>query len=351
MRWVNKKNVDHDQVNNALRVSMSTNSLTNGGPCVRTLERKIRDAYEIDDSKAVIVTSSGHAALRAGAMAINYIHGNLLWAAQSFTFPASAQLSPARTVVLDIDECFGLDLEKVQPEVGALVVTNVFGNVVDLDKYQKFCDERALPLMYDNAATHMTYYKGKNVNNYGTASAISFHHTKPLGFGEGGALIIDVRYETAARSMINFGIGLTNSYWLPSGFNGKMAEIPAAYISTYMSASASISKLHGSKLYDRALEWCANQENFDLIPSFHDQGRILPACLCILAKRSSDLALQALREKGIEARRYYYPLTDDPVVKKMYNMIICLPCHVDITTEDLEACLRIMTSAVTVSKT
>ena len=52
----------------------------------------------------------------------------------------------------------------------------------------------------------ITFYKGRNSCNYGNGSIISFHHTKPFGFGEGGAIIIDSKYEEGARRLINFGI-------------------------------------------------------------------------------------------------------------------------------------------------
>ena len=62
-------------------------------------------------------------------------------------------------------------------------------------------------LIFDNAATPFTYYKGKSCCNYGHGSTISFHHTKPLGFGEGGAIIVDKKYEKNKEYLYS------NSYW------------------------------------------------------------------------------------------------------------------------------------------
>ena len=91
------------------------------------------------------------------------------------------------------------------------------------------------PLIYfDNAATSYTFYKGKNCLNYGNGCTISFHHTKPFGFGEGGAIIVDKKYEKNIRCLNNFGIGLTDNYYVKEGNNNKMSEVSAVYIIQYL---------------------------------------------------------------------------------------------------------------------
>ena len=87
-----------------------------------------------------------------------------------------------------------------------MIVTNIFGNVVDIQKYESFCRENNKFLIFDNAATGYTEYKGKNCLNFGIGCTISFHHTKPFGFGEGGAIIVDKKYEKSIRCLNNFGI-------------------------------------------------------------------------------------------------------------------------------------------------
>ena len=83
-------------------------------------------------------------------------------------------------------------------------------------------------------ATPYTFFKGKNSCNFGIGATISFHHTKPLGFGEGGAIIVDKKYEKNIRCLINFGIDLTEKYWVKEGNNYKMSDISAVYILQYL---------------------------------------------------------------------------------------------------------------------
>ena len=69
---------------------------------------------------------------------------------------------------------------------------------------------------------------GSNSCNYGCGSYISLHHTKPLGFGEGGLAIIDREYEEATRIATNFGI-IDEQFNERSG-NYKISEVNAAAI-------------------------------------------------------------------------------------------------------------------------
>ena len=75
---------------------------------------------------------------------------------------------------------------------------------------------------------HIHFIKAKNSCNYGTGSFISLHHTKPIGFGEGGLAIIDKEYEKYTRAAVNFGMeeGVFNE----NGGNYKISEISAAGI-------------------------------------------------------------------------------------------------------------------------
>ena len=118
------------------------------------------------------------------------------WVTQSFTFPPSAQGPLSTAQIVDINEKFSLDLDQLDPEtLDGIIVTNIFGNVVDISKYVDWSNRHRKFLVFDNAATPYTFYKGSNSCNYGNGSIISFHHTKPLGFGEGGAIIVDKKYE------------------------------------------------------------------------------------------------------------------------------------------------------------
>ena len=228
--------------------------------------------------------------------------------------------------------------------IDGLIVTNIFGNVVDIGKYERFCRENNKFLIFDNAATGYTEYNGKNCLNYGNGCTISFHHTKPFGFGEGGAIIVDKKYEKSIRCLNNFGIGLTDKYWVPEGNNNKMSEISAVYILQYLERNTDkIINTH-NELYLYFKEHMKNiATHFKLFPSFHD-GIIVPSCFCILFDKYDDKIRERLLENNIQARKYYHPLNDSKLANEIFDKILCIPCNIDMDRSDIDNIFRLLSN-------
>ena len=296
--------LNSELVEKYLAEPLKTRQFTNGGTNVKKLEEFIKTQFKIDDNKCVIVVTNGSVALHALTSGIEYYEKTQInWATQAFTFPPSAQSNLSTVKIIDIDEDGGLDLEQVDNTTGGLIVTNIFGNVVDIGKYERFCKEHSKFLIFDNAATGYTEYNGKNCLNYGNGCTISFHHTKPFGFGEGGAIIVDKKYEKSIRCLNNFGIGLTEKYWVPEGNNNKMSEISAIYILQYLERNTDKIINHHNELYLYFKEQLRKNTHFKLFPSFHD-GVIVPSCFCILFDKYDDKIREKLLENNIQARKY-----------------------------------------------
>lgn len=343
INWLPKKYIDTKYVNELLLKSLEKNQFSNYGPNVQLLEKIIRNKLQIDDSKAIIAVTNGSIALQVIAASIQYYHKtNINWATQSFTFPPSAQGTLKNTKIVDIDKDGGLNLEEINDNIQGIIVTNIFGNVVDIQKYVIWAKTNNKFLIFDNAATPFTFYNNKSCCNYGNASTISFHHTKPLGFGEGGVIIIDKKYENNIRCLINFGIKLTDNYWVPEGNNYKMSDISAVYIIQYFNNFDEIVKKHNflynyfkSKLQD-------NKLNIKLFPSFHDKNKILPSCLCLLFDNYDDNIRIKLLENNVFCRKYYHPLKQTKNSVELFNKILCLPCNIDMTTEHIDYIIKLL---------
>ncbi|MDA9298944.1 DegT/DnrJ/EryC1/StrS family aminotransferase [Crocinitomicaceae bacterium] len=347
MKWIAKKNIDNSIVNNLMTIPLKTNQFTNGGTNVKKLEEFIMNRFKIDENKCVIVVTNGSVALHALTSGIEYYEKTQInWATQAFTFPPSAQSNLSTVKIIDIDKDGGLDLEQVDNTIGGLIVTNIFGNVVEIDKYEKFCRENNKFLIFDNAATGYTEYNGKNCLNYGNGCTISFHHTKPFGFGEGGAIIVDKKYEKSIRCLNNFGIGLTDKYWVPEGNNNKMSEISAVYILQYLERNIDkIINTH-NELYLYFKEHMKNiTTHFKLFPSFHDRI-IVPSCFCILFDKYDDKIRERLLENNIQARKYYHPLNDSKVANEIFDKILCIPCNIDMDRSDIDNIFYLFSSNV-----
>jgi dTDP-4-amino-4,6-dideoxygalactose transaminase len=345
IEWVPNKEIDTNLVNKLLEDCLLKKQFTNYGKNVKSLEKFLTEKLEIDDNKTVVVVLNGSVALHILTSAIDYYHKRVSqWATQSFTFPASAQGTLSNVIIVDIDLDGGIDLSSINEGIDGLIITNIFGNVVDINKYVDFCEKNNKFLIFDNAATAYTFYKGKNCLNYGHGSTISLHHTKPFGFGEGGAIIVDKKYEDIVRGLITFGMNLGKKHYVPEGNNSKMSEISAIYILQYIENNfESIINIH-QRLYHylkNLLETKYKNLDCHLFPSFHDNV-ITPACFPLLFNKYNDNIRLKLLEKGVLCRKYYHPLENTPTAINIYDKILCIPCTKDMDESQIIYILEII---------
>ena len=343
INWVPNKKINNKKVNELMKKSIETCQFTNYGPNVQLLEKIIRDKLLIDGNKAVICVTNGSVALHSLTYSIEYFHKKTIkWGTQSFTFPPSVQGTLSKSKIVDIDLDGGLDLNGLDESINGIIVTNIFGNIVDIEKYEKWAKDNNKFLIFDNAATPFTFYKNSNSCNYGNGSIISFHHTKPLGFGEGGAIIVDNKYEKIIRCLNNFGIGLSNEYFLREGNNYKMSDISAIYIIQYLDNFDNIIQHH--KLLYKHFKIKIKELNLPikLFKSFHNGDNIFPSCLCLLFNNSEDSIKIAniLKENKIFCRKYYEPLKKTINTMNIYNKILCIPCNIDIDIDILNIIIK-----------
>lgn len=334
--WLNRKQIHTDRVEKYLSASLERNQFTNGGPCVKLLESRVRELLNIDAGKAVIVVNNGASALHAIASGLQIaLNRNLKWATSSFTFPASAQGSLQGSFIVDIDESAGPDISLLPENIDGLIVTNVLGHVGDLQKYQDWAEKNGKFLVLDNAACSSSFYRGTNTVNIGVASIISFHHTKPIGFGEGGAVIIDSQYEQAIRNVINFGYDMVklNQIWLPEGSNFKMSDVAAAYILQYFDDFDTIKQKH-QELYQYFSNRVSQLNNgVKLFPNFSENTPFVSSLVVVFP---TTIVLDRLSSFNIEVKKYYKPLLLEGNALDLYSRIACFPCHIGMSVDDVD---------------
>ena len=349
INWIPRKEIDHENIQELLKPSLEKNQFTNYGPNVQLLEKEIKQMFEVEDHKSVIAVSNGSVAIHILSAALEIYHKKpISWATQSFTFPPSAQMGLKNASIVDIDNDGGIDLDKLEDyikptaDVG-IVVTNVFGNLVNIDKYESWAKAENRFLIFDNAATSYTFYKNRNCINYGVGSTISFHHTKPFGFGEGGAIIVDKQYEDAVRSLTNFGIGYSSEYFLREGTNGKMSDVSAVYILSHLYHNfEKIVTIH-SQLYNYTCEKIKKYEGVKLFPSYHDKdSKIVPSCLTFVFDKYDKKYETKLLNNHIFCRKYYYPLKKTEVSEQLFNSILCVPCTTEMTTDCIDTIFELL---------
>lgn len=346
--WVDNKQFDNDEVNKLLQIPLSLNQLTNYGPLVRELELYFTEKLELDNDKTVIVVNNGALGMNALASGINMFYKRKLkYATQAFTFPCSAQGILSDSIIVDIDDELSLDLTTLSSDnedIDGIIVTNLFGNVCNINKYCEWADKNDKILLFDNATVPFTSYNNKNANNYGHGSIISLHHTKPIGFGEGGLIVVDKKYEKYVRKCINFGFSVKNGVvgWDRLGMNCKMSEISAAYILSYIQNNKEILIKHYNKIYEVFVDKIKNIKGVRIFPNFGDVPFISSFTVIFDDIEITNDHINQFELNNITAKKYYTPLENLPNSTKLFKHILCLPCHLSVSEDTLNRYILII---------
>ena len=303
--------------------AQSSNHFANGGWAVKELEARAREMLQISESKAIVATSSGSSALHAILFAMmRQNNANMRVATQDFTFPSASQGPATGPIITDIDQNCNMNIyDEFAHNYGQIyIVTNCFGSIQDLDNILLYAQEHKKIIIFDNAATPYSFYNGINTCNLGQASFISLHHTKHIGFGEGGLAIVDRHLEEGVRVACNFG--LVDKQFNERGSNFKMSEISAAAILQYWD-SFNIDELQ-KKLVDNYYEKLFElnkQFQGTVHPNYADEDKFLPSCLPYIFE--SPMSENDFPDE--DCKKYYHPLRGLPISKELYNKIMCFP--------------------------
>jgi dTDP-4-amino-4,6-dideoxygalactose transaminase len=323
VRFVEDKRLDWEMVGELLAVSECQNQWANFGPVSLLLERTIERLLQVPADRAAVATSSGTAAMFALAgIAAARLGRPLRWLGSAFGH-FSTRIGPlaGTTRFVDCDARGFLDLTEVDQidcdSWDGLLVTSVFGADVDIAKYATYCRERGKALIVDNAMCLLGFDRSCPL---APAEFISFHHTKPWGFGEGGCAILARDDVPLFRQLINFGHQASPAL-APFAANGKISDIGAAAIVSRLNQLDNWATAYADQR--RRICAIATKAGLEVFLDPLNGGVIgfvpllAPRWLCAAAVRSSDLPLA----------RYYPPLSEKAVARDLFERNICVPCH------------------------
>ena len=169
--------------------------IAGGGPFASQCERLL---VNMTKAKNALLTSSCTHALEMAALLLDLEEGDEV-IMPSFTFVSTANPFArirARPVFVDIrPDTLNLDerlLEsKLTTRTRAVVVVHYAGVGCEMDRIRTIVDQAGLALIEDNAHGLLGSYKRKPLGTFGVMATQSFHETKNLTCGEGGALLMN----------------------------------------------------------------------------------------------------------------------------------------------------------------
>lgn len=249
-----------------LRQAIEAHRLSGDGSFSRRCESLIR---RVTTSPKALLTHSCTAALEMAAILCDLGPGDEV-IMPSFTFVSTANavvLRGAVPVFVDIEpRTLMLDPERVADAVGprtkAIFAVHYAGFPADMDTLAAVARRHDLVLVEDAAQAIGSTYRGRPCGSLGDMAAFSFHETKNVVSGEGGALTVNrpdmieraeiIREKGTDRS--RFHRGQVDKYtWVDVGSSYLPSELVAAYLCAQLEAEADI-RAQRLALFDRYRE-------------------------------------------------------------------------------------------------
>jgi dTDP-4-amino-4,6-dideoxygalactose transaminase len=292
--------------------------------CNRALER-------LTGSKKVLLTHSCTAALEMAAILANLGPGDEV-IMPSFTFVSTANpvvLRGAVPVFVDIDpNTLNIDprrvAEAIGPKTRAIFAVHYAGFSADMDALNAIARTENCLVVEDAAQALGSTYKGRPCGSLGDLAAFSFHETKNVISGEGGALTIN-RQELSERAEIirekgtnrsQFFRGEVDKYtWVDIGSSYLPGELIASYLFAQLEMVESINAQRIS-IFDRYTEAFSPLADSGRIgiprtpPGCIGNGHMFYLLLSSLDDRSAFITHMRLR--GIISPFHYVPLHSSP---------------------------------------
>jgi dTDP-4-amino-4,6-dideoxygalactose transaminase len=194
----------------------------------------------------VLLTPSGTDALELACMALQLAPGDEV-VVPSFTFSSTAtavQRTGATVRFADVDPVtlsMGADqtAARLTDRTRAVIAVHYGGQSGDLDALATLCADRGVTLIEDAAHALGGSYRGRPYGSFGALACLSFHETKNLSCGEGGALVVNdaalvdgveqIREKGTDRS--RFFRGQVDKYtWVSPGSSFLLADLLAAVL-------------------------------------------------------------------------------------------------------------------------
>ena len=205
--------------------------------------------------KVLLTTSCTHALEMAALLLEIQMHDEVI--VPSFTFPSTANafvLRGAVPIFADIrSDTLNIDETKIErlitPRTKAIIVVHYAGVSCEMDAILDLAARYNIAVVEDNAHGLFGKYKGKMLGTFGQMATQSFHETKNLSCGEGGALVINhqkyieraeyIREKGTNRSRF-FRDEIDKYSWIDIGSSYVMADLLAAYLYAQLEAAEKI---------------------------------------------------------------------------------------------------------------
>jgi len=333
------------------------------------LEKALQDFF----GREAVVVSSGTAALHlAFELLLNGKGGEVIVPTWTFTATASEVVHAGGTPVLaDVGPTLHLTPETLAPlltsRTRGVVVMHYAGEPAPLHAIRAFCEAHGLWLVEDACHALPAWHEGQLCGTFGDAATFSFHATKPVAAGQGGAVLFrDPALAEKARRLRQHGLRRhPDQPWLYEvetlGWNYMLSDFQAAV------ALAQLQRAHETRqarqalaeAYQAALQPISELRLYPVQEPNHCGWHLFPVFWDGASEAERNALLKALHQQGIALSLHYKPLHLHPAYQpyvrpgqrfptadKAWAEIFSLPLWPDMPLTAVQSVVEKLTAAL-----
>ena len=353
--------------------------LTNNGPMLQRFQRALSEYLDVPETNLALF-NNGTLALELGYYAMGLSGGDVI--TTPFTFVATSHALKrigANPVFADIDpETMCLSPEAAEklitPRTKAIVPVHVYGNVCDIEGFDRLGEKYGVKIIYDAAhafgvfinaekqrcrdaeddrggygrgedGSRVDRVEKKSIGCCGDMSMFSFHPTKLFHSCEGGLLVFkDEKVQEKLYELRNFAIH-SETECVDVGSNAKMNELQALM---GIECLKKIDDLldYRRKIYDAYVEAFDGCQGVRIVP--YSQNKAYVPVLFKNFETRERVYAELKGKCNVFSRRYFYPLLTDfapyvyakgtcPVAEDLASRVLTLPTYFGLPLDDVRS--------------
>jgi perosamine synthetase len=313
---------------------------------------------EVAGTKHAITCSNGTVALHLALVALGLRPDDEVLV-PTLTFVACANsvvYCGGKPVFVDVDrDIWSIDASKLEAQITdktrGIIAVHLRGHPADMDAIVGIARRHGLFVVEDAAQSHGAQVRGKPVGSLGDIATFSFYGNKMITTGEGGMITTDDDdLAKQIRLLKNQGMTKEHRYWHPVvGYNYRLTNLQAAIGVAQLERLAELLARHRqvASWYQEALAgvrglWWQQQKEW----ARHAWWQFV-VIIDDEFGADRDAVITRLQENGVDARRLYYPMHQQPIYEesarnRQYPVAdylaargICLPTWSGLKREDV----------------
>lgn len=308
---------------NYIRQATMSGRIAGDGPSTKIAETYIEG---VTGSRSLLTTSCTHA-LEMAAILLDLEPGDEV-IVPSFTFVSSAlafAMHGAKIVFSDVDtETLSAGPQQIEPlitsKTKAVCAVHYGGIANKIEQLARLCEDRGIVLIEDNAHGFLATHNGRILGTFGSLATQSFHETKNIVCGEGGALLVnDERFAERAEILREKGTdrskflrGAIDKYsWVDKGSSYVLSDLLAGILLGQLQRFDDIQDRRRAAYFrymDELSDW-ANGNGVTLPPIRPKEGHAAHVFYVRLPRPELQVPLiEHLDSREIKAVFHYQPL-------------------------------------------